>query len=280
MAGRLDAHQHFWTRERIDRGDYPWMPGTGPMREAYTPERLAPELGSAGVEGTIVVQAAESVGETRFLLELAAATDFVVGVTGWAPLDRPEGLETLAELAADDHLRAVRPMLHDLPDPEWIARPDVRRSLRGLVELGLRFEVLSRTEHLAPVAGVLADIPELPAVVDHISKPAFRWDEDGDWRDGMARLAECPSTCCKLSGLVTEVGPGWTPADFEPYAAFVLEAFGPERVMFGSDWPVCRLAAEYGDVVRLAERLTSSLSASEADAVWRGTAERFYLGSS
>jgi L-fuconolactonase len=254
------------------------MPDGGPLREEYIPERLAPELRAAGVAGTIVVQAADSVDETRFLLALADATEFVVGVTGWAPLDRPEGLESLAGLAANEHLRAVRPMLHDLPDPEWITRPAVRDSLRGLVGLGLRFEVLSRTEHLAPVARVLAELPELPAVVDHISKPVFRWDEDGAWRDGMARLAERPGTCCKLSGLVTEVGPGWTPATFEPYASFVLETFGPDRVMFGSDWPVCRLAAEYGDVVGLAEHLTASLAPAEAEAVWRGTAERFYFG--
>jgi L-fuconolactonase len=275
---RLDSHHHLWTRARIDRGDYRWMPEAGPLREDYTPARLEPELRAAGVGGTIVVQSADSVDETRFLLECADATEFVLGVTGWAPLDRADAIETLSDLARNEHLLAVRPMLHDLPDPGWIARPQVRESLRALVELGLRLEILSRTEHLATVADVIDEIPELLAVVDHISKPVFRWEDDADWRTGMARLAQRPNTYCKLSGMVTEVGPGWTRADVEPYASFVLEQFGPDRVMFGSDWPVCRLVAEYHDVARLADELISSLAGSDAgaDAVWRGTAERFY----
>jgi L-fucono-1,5-lactonase len=275
---RLDAHHHFWTRARIDRGDYPWMPERGPLRDDYPPARLEPELRAVGVGGTIVVQAAASVDESRFLLDCADANEFVLGVTGWAPLDRSDAIETLSELARNEHLRAVRPMLHDISDPEWIARPQVRQNLHALVDLGLRFEILSRAEHLAPIADVIEAIPELPAVVNHVSKPVFRWDEDVRWRSGMARLAERPNTYCKLSGMVTEVGPGWTRADFEPYASFVFETFGAERVMFGSDWPVCRLVAEYGDVAELADQLIASLlgSGAGADAVWGRTAERFY----
>lgn len=277
MSGqRLDSHHHLWSLARVDRGDYPWMPDVGPLRENYLPKRLAPALSAAGVGGTIVVQATPTVDETRFLLDLATTAEFVLGVTGWAPLDRPEGIEALAELAADGHLRAVRPMLHDLPDRDWIARPEVRESLRRLPALGLRLEVLSRAEHLPTVYEVLDGTPELPAVVNHVSKPTFRWDEDAGWRTWMARLAERPNTYCKLSGMVTEVGPDWAISHFEPYAGFVFETFGVERVMFGSDWPVCRLAAEYQDVVDLADRLIGSFAAAEADAVWRSNAERFY----
>lgn len=257
-GGRLDTHQHFWTLERIERGDYHWMPEGGPLREDYPPERLEPELRETGVGGTIVVQAAQSVDETRFLLDLADETEFVLGVTGWVAMDGADDLETLAELARNQHLRAVRPMIHDLPDAEWILLPQVRENLRGLVELGLRFEVLTRAEHLPPAYEALAEIPDLPAVIDHLSKPAYRWEEDGRWREWMARHAERPNTYCKLSGMVTEAGPDWTPERFEPYAGFVFETFGTDRVMFGSDWPVCRLAgAEYQNVVRLAERFIS-----------------------
>lgn len=171
---RLDSHHHFWTLERIERGDYHWMPDGGPLREDYLPERIEPELRAAGVDGIIVVQAAQSVEETRFLLDLAGETDFVLGVTGWAPLDRPDATETLAELAEDEHLRAVRPMIHDLLDPDWISRPEVRRNLHRLAGLGLRFEVLSYAEHLPPVYDALAEAAELPAVINHLSKPAYR----------------------------------------------------------------------------------------------------------
>lgn len=273
---RLDSHHHLWTLQRIERGDYHWMPGGGPLREDYLPERLEPELKGAGVGGTIVVQAAQSVEETRFLLDLAGKAKFVLGVTGWAPLDRPDVIETLGELAGDEHLRAVRPMIHDLPDPAWISRPQVRRNLHRLVELGLRFEVLTRTEHLPPVHDVLAEIPELPAVINHLSKPAYRWDDDARWRTWMSRMAERPNTYCKLSGMLTEVGSGWTDAHFRPYFDFVFETFGAERVMFGSDWPVSRQLLEYQDVVELTDRLISPLAGDDADAFWRRNAERFY----
>lgn len=276
-AQRLDSHHHLWTLERIERGDYHWMPEEdGPLREDYLPDRLAPELEAAGVGGTIVVQAAQSVDETRFLLDLAEKTDFVLGVTGWVPLDEPEGVEVLAELAGNEHLRAVRPMIHDLPDRDWISRPEVRESLHRLAELGLRFEVLSRTEHLQPVYDALAEVPELPAVINHLSKPAYQWEGDQEWRLWMARMAERPNTFCKLSGFLTEVGLEWTVGHFEPYASYVFETFGARRVMFGSDWPVSRRILEYTDVVDLTSRLASSLDRHEANAFWRGNAERFY----
>lgn len=274
---RLDSHHHLWSLARIERGDYDWMPVDGPLREDYLPQRLEPELRDARVGATIVVQAAPSVDETRFLLDLARGASTVRGVTGWAALDQSDAIETVAELAGDEHLRAIRPMLHDLSDPAWITRPQVRHNLRGLAELGLRLEVLSRTEHLSAVYDVLAAIPELPAVIDHLSKPTYRWEDDAGWRTWIARHAERPNTHCKLSGMVTEVGPGWTSAHFERYASFVFESFGVERVMFGSDWPVCLLAgAEYRDVVELAGDLVSPLDAGEAAAFWRHNGERFY----
>lgn len=259
-----------------DRGDYHWMPGSGPLREDYLPERLVPHLTRAGVGGTIVVQAAQSVEETRFLLDLARSNSVVLGVTGWVPLDQPDALDTLGELAEDGYLRSVRPMIHDLPDRHWVSRPEVQATLRGLPELGLRLEVLTYPEHLPPVHDVLAGIPELPAVIDHLSKPTYRWNDDAEWRSWMSRMAQRPNTSCKLSGMLTEVGRGWTPEQFAPYVAFLFETFGTDRVMFGSDWPVSRQLLEYHEVVDLTANLVSSLRPPEADAFWRGNAERFY----
>lgn len=273
---RLDAHHHLWSAARVERGDYPWMPTDGPLRGDHLPEHLTPALEATGVGGTIVVQAAPSVEETRFLLELAHATDFVLGVTGWVALDRPEDAELLAEFAADEYLRAVRPMIHDLPDPNWVIRPQVHANLERLVEMGLRFEALTRTEHLPAIDAALEAVPELPAVINHLSKPTYRPDADDQWRQWMLRLAERPNTWCKLSGMLTEVGPGWSPAQFQPYADFLFETFGADRVMFGSDWPVSRQLLEYPDVVALTDQLVAELGPAELDAFWAHTAERFY----
>ncbi|OZM77891.1 amidohydrolase [Pseudonocardia sp. MH-G8] len=273
---RLDAHHHLWSAARVERGDYHWMPTDGPLRGDHLPEHLAPALEAAGVGGTIVVQAAPTVEETRFLLELAHATDFVLGVTGWVALDRPEDAELLAELAADEYLRAVRPMIHDLPDPNWVTRPQVRANLERLHELGLRFEALTRTEHLSAVAAALEAVPELPAVINHLSKPTYRPDADDQWRQWMLRLAERPNTWCKFSGMLTEVGRGWSAAQFQPYADFLFETFGADRVMFGSDWPVSSQLLGYTDVVALTDQLVPELGPAGVDSFWAHTAERFY----
>lgn len=276
MGPRLDAHQQFWTRDRMNLGGYPWLPDESPLRDDYDPARLRSELAGAGVGGTIVVQAAQSVEETRYLLGLATENDFVLGVAGWVPLDHPEALETLGELAKNEHLKAVRPMVHDLPDPLWITRPQVRRNLHGLANLGQRLELLTFSEHLPAVYDVLAAIPELPAVLNHISKPVYLWGDDDDWRTWMSRHAQRPNTFCKLSGMFTEVGPQWTEHALRPYVDYVFEQFGTERVIFGSDWPVSQQVLDYPAVVRNTASLVSSLSPDEAEAFWRINAEHFY----
>lgn len=273
---RLDCHHHLWSVDRIAQGGYEWMPDGGLLREDYLPERLAPHLSHAGVGGSVVIQADPSVAETHFLLDLARTTDFVLGVTGWVPLDQPSSIDLLAELAQNPYLRAIRPMIHDIPDPLWATHPQVRRGLRVMSELGLRFEVLTFAEHLPAAHTALASIPELPAVINHLSKPVFHWADDGEWRTWMARHAERPTTFCKLSGMLTEVGPGWRDSHFQPYVDFLFEHFGPERVIFGSDWPVSRQLLDYPDLLELTARLVSALSPQEAECFWRRNGERFY----
>lgn len=276
MGQRLDGHQHFWTRERAQRGDYHWMPDEGTLREEHDPQRLQPELARSGVGGTILIQAAHFLEETRFLLGLATETEFVLGVTGWVPLERPDALETLGELAKNEYLKAIRLMIHDLPDPLWVTRPQVRRNLHGLADLGQRLEVLTYSEHLPAVYDVLAAIPELPAVINHISKPVYLWGDDGEWRTWMSRHAQRPNTYCKLSGMFSEVGTQWTEESLRPYVDFVFEQFGTDRVIFGSDWPVSRQIMEYPQVVAHTGDLVSALSPDEALAFWRTNGEQFY----
>ena len=270
---RLDSHHHLW---QVDRGDYHWMPDSGPLREDYLPDRLLPELASNGIEATILVQAAQTVEETDFLLEIASAISQIVGVTGWINLEDPAAPDHAQRLMEQGPLVAIRPMLHDLDDPEWIARPSVVDNLRQIQQLGLRLEILSLPQHLEPVYSVLEQLPNLPTVIDHLSKPSYCRDKDKEWRVQMSRIAQLPHVHCKISGMVTEVGDEWRTTDFAPYVEHALESFGPERLMFGSDWPVCRKVAEYHDVVELVDRLISRLAPEASEAFWSANARQFY----
>lgn len=275
MVRKIDAHQHFW---QVARGDYHWMPDGGPLRRDYLPDDLRPLNEAAGIEGTILVQAAQTIAETEFMLELASQPEsFILGVVGWAALDSPDATRQLERLAQHPKLVAVRPMLQDLPDDEWILQPQVLDNVRQLPQLGLRFEVLTYARQLEPAFRALAQIPDLDIVINHLSKPRYRQGIEADnWQYWMRQFAQLPRAYCKLSGMVTEVGADWSFDDFRSHADVVLEAFGPERVMFGSDWPVCRLVATHEQVVTLAQQLTAHLSPEQQADIWGQTAARFY----
>lgn len=270
---RIDAHQHYWL---VDRDDYHWMPADGPLRADYLPADLVPLNEAAGIDGTILVQAAQTDAETVFLLGLAEDESArILGVVGWTPLDDPRAGETIERLATHAKLAGLRPMLHDIADPDWIARAVAAETLRQIEATGLVFEVLSFTEHLPAAYEALERVPELPVAIDHLSKPRYA-DPDPRWFELMRAFAQRPGTLCKLSGMVTEIGPAWQVDDVRRCAEFVLETFGPERVMFGSDWPVCLKAATHAEVVSLAEQLTAGLSAAEREGVFGANAANFY----
>lgn len=275
MTRRIDAHQHYW---QIARGDYHWMPTTGPLARDYLPADLQAHNAAASFDGTIVVQAAPTLAETEFLLDLAGQPGSgVLGVVGWVDLEDGESMRRLETLAQNPKLVAVRPMIQDLADDEWVLRPPVINHMRRLPGLGLRFDLLSHPQHLPHAYRTLEQIPDLDIVIDHLSKPRYRQGiEADDWRMWMERFAQLPRAHCKLSGMVTEVGQGWQGDDFRAHADVVLEAFGPQRVMFGSDWPVCLLAATHAQVVDLAAGLTAHLPPAQQAEIWGGTAARFY----
>lgn len=244
----LDTHHHLW---KVSRGDYPWMTPDLPIARDYMAEDLAPLLRQAGVTRTILVQAADTEAETDFLLEIAASSDFVAGVCGWLDMDSDAFPDRLAAYMDNPLWKSFRPMLQDLPEPEWILRPRVLRNLRHVAAVGARFEVLTKPEQLPHAVEAIRRTPGLHAVVNHLSKPdiaAGMWEP---WASQIAELRDYPDVFCKISGMVTEAAPGrWTPADLAPYVAHVCDVFGPDRVMFGSDWPVALLAASgYGEVV-------------------------------
>jgi L-fuconolactonase len=265
---RIDAHQHFW---RLGRGDYGWLtPALAPIYRDFEPTDLAPLLARTGIDGTILVQAAPTVAETRFLLELAAATPFVAGVVGWAPLDAPDAADVVAELAGDPRLRGLRPMLHDLPDVDWMLRPALAAGLRAMAALDLTFDALVRPIHLPNLRRLLARHPDLRVVIDHGAKPDIAGGPHGPWApwaDDMAHLARDTRAWVKLSGLVTEDGSAWSVERLRPYVDHLLHHFGPDRMIFGSDWPVVTLRAGYGEWLAAAEALLGGLERSARDQV-------------
>lgn len=274
MQRRIDAHHHFWA---VARGDYHWMPDSGILRHDYLPDELAPHLKSADIEGTILVQAAQTLEETEFLLHLSSQPgSTVLGVTGWVQLDSPQALAQLDKIAPHPKLVAIRPMLQDIQADDWVMQPQVIEHMRRLPQYHLRFEVLTYPQQLPYALRAIERIPELDIVINHLSKPRYGATLQKEWRDCMKQFAQNPHAYCKLSGMVTEVGKGWSVADFQAHAEYVLEHFGPYRVMFGSDWPVCLQCATYEEVVTLAEHLTSQLKEEERNAFWGANAARFY----
>jgi L-fuconolactonase len=279
----VDAHQHYWT---LARGDYRWLSReqTALYRD-YGPADLAPELARAGVGGSIAVQAADSVAETRHLLALAARTPSVLGVVGWIDCDADRAPRELAELARDPLLVGIRPMLQDLPDERWVLRPRVLDALRTLAPLELCFDALVLPRQLPVLAELLERVPELDLVVDHGAKPhigtrATPWPGYAAWRADHARIAAHPRARCKLSGLVTEVA-GTVPlaaarGELARVVDALLELYGPSRCLWGSDWPVLRLRCEYQDWWALSQQLLARLARPELDAVLGANALSFY----
>lgn len=277
--GRVDAHHHVWDPAARDM---PWLAGDGlePLRRSFDVEELAPQAVAAGVSATVVVQTVSDTEETRAMLALAARSPLVAGVVGWVDLTAPEVADNIAALRAGragEHLVGIRHQVHDEPDPDWLRRDDVRRGLRAVADLGLVYDLLTFPLHLRAAIDTVAELPEARFVLDHLSKPPIAAGELEPWAGELGELAAHPNVSCKLSGMVTEADWGsWSVADLRPYAATVLELFGPDRVMFGSDWPVCLLAAPYAGVVHAAEQVTADLDTEARTAVFGGTARRVY----
>jgi L-fuconolactonase len=272
---KLDAHQHFW---RYNPQEYGWIePGMAVLQQDRLPADLAPLLAGAGIDGTVAVQARQSLAESRWLLALAGQHPFIRGVVGWVDLCSPELAGQLEALSADARFRGVRHVLQDEPDDRFMLRPDFQRGIGLLARFGLTYDLLIHPRHLPLACELVARFPDQPFVLDHVAKPFIKAGLLEPWASDLRRLAAFPNVVCKVSGLVTEARwPGWQPANFRPYLDVVLEAFGPGRLMFGSDWPVCTLAASYTQVAGLVSDYVEQLSAGEQAAIWGGTAARFY----
>ena len=273
--GTIDAHHHFWQPGRYD---YVWMgPDLPALHRDFGPDDLRPILSIHDIDGTVLVQTISSDDETRWFLELANQHAFIAGVVGWVDLtDRRVG-ERLDELGDSPKFVGVRHQVHDEPDPDWLARDDVQRGLSELAHRSLTYDLLIRPEHLAVSRRVVERFPDLRFVVDHIAKPAIARHDWDNWAAGIAALAACPNVACKLSGMITEADwTNWQPADLAPYIRHVIEHFGADRVMFGSDWPVCLLAGTYDRVVDALAANLDELSDHQRQAVFGNSAAAWY----
>jgi L-fuconolactonase len=273
-AARIDAHQHFW---RYDAQAYPWIGGAPALARDWLPEDLAPQLQAAGMAGCIAVQARECEAETDFLLGLAAEHPWILGVVGWVELRHGDVSQRLARWDGQAKLRGMRHVLQGEADVAGVVGSETfRRNVAVLQRAGLVYDVLINAGQFAGVAEFCAALDGHALVLDHIAKPRIGGAGFAEWRGEMARLAALPHVFCKLSGLVTEAQAGAPAAAFAPYLDAMLALFGPKRLMFGSDWPVCLLEREYGWVHGLIAGWAAKLSAAEQAAVWGGNARACY----
>ena len=274
----VDSHQHFWDPTRAE---YPWMTDElAAIRRPIGPEDLRPILRESGVDRTVVVQTRSDLAENQEFLAIAAATDFVAGVVGWIDLTERAVGDKLAEIqegANGEWLVGIRHQVHDEEDPDWVARDDVVRGIGEVGKAGLAYDLLPRERELPACLKAVDAHPEIRFVVDHIAKPRMAEGVFEPWAARLKEIAERPNVWCKLSGMVTEADwAKWTPDDLRPYVEFVMECFGEDRVMFGSDWPVCLLAADYASVKGALESLLGLNGSAAESRVFGANATAFY----
>ena len=272
---RIDAHQHFW---KYSPEEYPWI-GKGMERLAHDhlPADLAGLAAAEGIGGTVAVQARQSLAESRWLLELAEADPLIRGVVGWVDLRSTHVADQLREFAGRPKFVGVRHVVQDEPDPRFLLGESFLHGLRHLADFGLAYDLLLYPSQLPAAVELAGRFPEQRFVLDHLAKPRIKAGEIDPWRRDLRALADHGNVHCKLSGMVTEADwQGWKRSDFTPYLEVALECFSPQRLMIGSDWPVCTLAAGYADVIGIVREFLASLSAPEREAIEGGNAARFY----
>ena len=271
---RIDAHHHLW---RYDPAEYPWISDEmSILRRDFAPEDLLKDAKSSAVSGFIAVQASQSLEETWALLKSAEAHPAICGVVGWAPLISPDLNHILPTIANHPRLKGIRHIVQDEPDPDYILREDFNRGVRELRPYHLVYDILIFERHLPQTIEFVDRHPDQVFVLDHIAKPKIRDGEISPWRERFRDLTRRPNVYCKLSGLVTEAKASWTEQELQPFIEIAIDAFTPQRIMFGSDWPVCLLAASYERWVEVVESSIGRLSPTEQARIWSGTAREAY----
>lgn len=270
----VDAHQHFWDPAR---GDYGWLTPDLPIHRIYGPDDLAPLMRTAGVDASIIVQAAPTTAETDYMLAIARATPWVLGVVGWIDLEAPDATAQVKLRAADPLFLGVRPMLQDIAQPDWILCPELTPALRAIAEAELVFDTLVLSHQIGVAETLAARHPDLVMVLDHGAKPKLGIDAAmAAWREDMTKLARRPNVRCKLSGLLTELPPGCDAAAVKQAADILFDLFGPDRLLWGSDWPVLTLAGTYQDWFTQARDIVAARQPDAVPAIFGANARRIY----
>jgi L-fuconolactonase len=273
---KIDAHQHFWI---YNSRDYGWISEKMKIfRRNYLPSDLQPQMAEAGFSGTIAVQARQTVEETRWLLDLADNNSFIRGVVGWVDLCSADNLkQQLDYFCRSEKLVGVRHVVHDEPDDNFMLRDDFLKGISLLKSYNMTYDLLLFPKHLPVACKVVSMFPDQRFVLDHISKPRIKEHVITPWKEDILKLAQNKNVWCKLSGMVTEADPGnWNPGVFRPYLDVVLKAFGPERLMTGSDWPVCLLSGGYKEVVSVVEDYISSMPVQVREKILGLNCKEFY----
>ncbi len=271
----IDSHQHFW---RYDSRRDAWITGEmSVLKRDFLPEDLIPQLRANRVEGSIAVQASQSESETVFLLDLAEQFDAIKGVVGWVDLCDPDLPKRLEHFSRFEKLRGFRHIVQSEPDDRFMLREDVLTGIRHLCEFEFTYDILIYPQQLPAAIELAERLPYQPFVLDHLAKPLVRSGVISPWAEQIRLLAANPNVYCKVSGLITEADwRKWREINFKPYLDVVFDAFGPERLMFGSDWPVCLLAADYCEVRQLLANYLDDFPVEQRDKIFGGNAERFY----
>lgn len=270
----VDSHQHFW---KLSRGDYSWMSSEyKPLYKDFFPADLEPLIKQKNISKTIIVQAADTVAETEFTLKLAEDTDFVAGVVGWVDLENSNTKEILDRLSESKFLKGIRPMIHDIENDAWMLNDNLKENLHYLANKNLTFDALVRPQHLQYLIKFVQKYDFLPIVIDHIAKPKILNSEIDQWKNDMKILSSFDNVFCKFSGILTEVGEDYSKSQIEPYIDFILNLFSPNKIMWGSDWPVLTMAENYSNWFDLAMECCNNFSDSEKNMIFANTAKKFY----
>ncbi len=271
---KVDAHQHFW---QLARGDYSWIsPSMSVLYRDYLPADIIPLIKQENISKTVLVQAAPTFEETKFIVGLANQFDFIAGVVGWVDMAEPCGIEQLKEISIENKLLGIRPVIQDIEDKDWILKPELDVIFQYLIAHDLTFDALIKPIHISNLITIVDRYPELKVVVDHGAKPNIIKSEFSPWAENMAQLAQRPQVYCKLSGLLTEAPAGSDETTLSAYVKHLFSTFGASRLMWGSDWPVVNLASDYANWHRIAQLLCRDLTVGEAEAVFGGSAIKFY----
>ncbi len=270
----VDSHQHFW---KLSRGDYSWMtPDMKVLYKDFFPEDLEPLIKDKNITQTVIVQAADTVAETEFTLSLASKHDFIAGVVGWVDLDSNKAKDDIDKLCESNFLKGFRPMIHDIQDDEWMLKENLSENLKYMNKKNLTFDALVRPNHLKHLIKFVNKYDFLPVVIDHIAKPVIINSEIDEWKKDMTELSKANNVHCKFSGIVTEVGKEYKKNQLDPYIDFILNLFGSDKLMWGSDWPVLTMADSYGNWFDLAMDYCSSFSEDEKNKIFSLNAKNFY----